>query len=222
MKRKTGIILLVILLFLAVLCSVAIWQWNNITALRYAISYTPEKRQEMLAETDRVIQHISEQYANVDFSKLPQEGVEMLSKGKLSEEVAIAVLSGQITWEEAKEQPMSLSQTVGESESRVDAIIAKIYVLRSGYTGKIDGLVGQALSDYRSKKGTKRELMTQYISRGYALEGECDAQMEALLSELSTELKRTGEDMSLVGQIRSAYQTEKSLKKAEIIGKYQK
>ena len=95
-------------------------------------------------------------------------------------------------------------------------------MLRASYTGKIDGLVGQALSDYRAKKGTKSALISRYVSMGYALEGECDAQMEALLSELQTELKRTGEDSSLIGKIRSAYQTEKSLKKASIIEKSQK
>ncbi|MBO5408678.1 MAG: hypothetical protein J6A61_04685 [Clostridia bacterium] len=225
MKRKTVICILVFLLVLAVFSGVAIWQWNNITAIRYAVTYTPEKRQEMIEETKRVMKQISEEYSDVDFSKLPDEGVAMLSKGELSEEVAVAVLSGEITWEEAKKQPMTLpqsSQITSEQKSRVDEIIAKIYVLRSGYTGKIDSLVGQALSDYRAKKGTKRELMNKYISMGYALQGECDSQMESLLSELSAELKRTGGDMTLISQIRSAYQTEKSLKKAEIIGKYQK
>ena len=64
--------------------------------------------------------------------------------------------------------------------------------------------------------------MTKYICLGYALDGECNGKMESILSELQKELKRTGGDASLVSQIRSAYQTEKSLKKAAIIEKYQK
>ncbi len=240
MKRKTAVLLLIFFVFSAVVVGVAYWQWNNITAIRYAITYTPEKRQEIQKKTEQVMEQIAKQYPAVDFSKLPDEGVTMLIQGELAEEVAVAVLTGQIPWEEAKLQPMELPETIqpiekvtatevteqtqefSDSVSGVDSILARIYVLRSGYTGKIEGLVNQALSDYRSKKGTKRELMAQYLKRGNALEGECDRQMEALLTELSAELNRTGGDITLVGQIRSVYQQEKSIKKAELIGRYQK
>ena len=225
MKRKTLVFILIFLFLVALFLGVACWQWNNITAFRYAVTYTPEEQQELAKEAEQVLQRISDEYADVDFSKLPEEGIEMLAKGELSEEVAVAVMTGKLTWEEAKEQPLTVPATDEASNveaSKVESILARIYALRSSYTGRIDALVGQAISDYTAKKGTKSQLMAKYIGLGHGLEGECDAQMEALLSELSKELKRTGGDLSLISEIRSAYQTEKSLKKAEIIGKYQK
>lgn len=223
MKKKTKIFLIILLVLICGIAALVWWQWNNITAIRLALQYTAEEQAAMEQETDQLIKDISEQFSGVDFSLLPQEGQEMLSRGEISEEDAVAVLTGQTTWETVKNNSgEATTPTTGEQPSRVDDIIAKIYVLRSSYTGRIDSLVGQALADYRAKKGTKSELMSQYISLGYQLEAECDAKMEALLSELQSELKRTGGDTSLVSRIRSAYQTEKSLKKAAIIEKYQK
>lgn len=223
MKQKTVVWLVILVMVLVLIAGFVWWQWNNITAIHYALQYTIEEQAAMEQETNKIIENISEQFSGVDFSRLPEEAREMLSKGELSEEDAIAILTGKITWEELKNNPGTISSDASKFQfSRVDEMIAQIYVLRSGYTGKIDGLVGQALADYRAKKGTKSELISKYIGLGNALEDECDSKMEALLWELQRELKRTGGDTALVSQIRSAYQTEKSLKKAAIIEKYQK
>lgn len=223
MKRKTAVWLMILAVLLVLIGLLIWWQWNNITALRYAIGYTTEQKQELIKQTDEVIKDVAKSFSDVDWELLSEEAKEQLAKGELAEETAVAILTGQLSWEEyqqSKETPDHMP--VYSKPSRVDDIIAKIYVLRASYTGKIDALVGQALADYRAKKGTKSELISRYVSMGYGLEGECDGQMEALLSELQRELKRTGGDEGLISKIRSAYRTEKSLKKASIIEKYQK
>lgn len=224
MKRKTAVWLIVLTIFLIGTGLLLWWQWNNISAIRYAIRYTPEQKQQLAKETDEVIKEIADSFSQVDLDLLPEEAKELLSKGELPEEIAVAILTGQLTWEEYQNRETGgpFHQTDFYQPSGVDDIIAKIYVLRAGYTGKIDALVGQALSDYRAKKATKSELVSRYVSLGSALENECDGEMEALLSQLQKELKRMGEDAGLVSKIRSAYQTEKSLKKASIIEKYQR
>lgn len=220
MKRTTTIWLVILIVFLCGIGALIYWQWNTITAVWYAFQYTPEQTQQLEQQNQQVMQEIADQFPGVDVSLLPDEAREMLSKGELSEETAAAIITGKITWEEVKVNPSAAA--VLEEPSHVDDIVARIYVLRSGYTGRVDSLIAQALADYRANKGTESELMTQYVGKGYALEAECDAQIEALLSELSAELKRTGGDMGLVSQIRTAYQQEKSLKKAAIIAKYKK
>ena len=223
MKRKTAVWLMILAVLLVSIGLLIWWQWNNIAALRYAIGYTTEQKQELIKQTDEVIKDVAKSFSGVDWELLSEEAKEQLAKGELAEETAVAILTGQLSWEEyqqSKETPDHVP--VYSKPSRVDDIIAKIYVLRASYTGKIDALVGQALADYRAKKGTKSELISRYVSMGYALEGECDGQMEALLSELQRELKRTGGDEGFISKIRSAYRTEKSLKKASIIEKYQK
>ncbi len=223
MKRKTAVCLILLAVLFVLVGLLIWWQWNNITALRYAALYTTEQKQELYRQTDAVISDIAKNFSGVNFDLLPEEAKEQLAKGELAEETAVAILTGQLSWEEYQQTKETAGDaSVYSKPSRVEDIIAKIYVLRASYTGKIDGLVGQALADYRARKGTKSELISRYVSLGYALERECDGQMEALLSELQSELKRTGGDVGLISKIRSAYRTEKSLKKASIIEKYQK
>lgn len=223
MKRKTAVWLMILAVLLVLIGLLIWWQWNNIAALHYAIGYTTEQKQELIKQTDEVIKDVAKSFSGVDWELLSEEAKQQLAKGELAEETAVAILTGQLSWEEYQQSKETPDHVPGYSKpSRVDDIIAKIYVLRASYTGKIDALVGQALADYRAKKGTKSELISRYVSMGYALEGECDGQMEALLSELQRELKRTGGDEGLISKIRSAYRTEKSLKKASIIEKYQK
>lgn len=226
-KRLARIVWLALALVVA-LAAVAYWQRNNLMAIRYAMQYDVTEQEKLGKEADAVIQNISDEVSGVDFAALPEEALQMLEEGSLSEEEAVEILTGKTTWETLKQQKTTgtVSQTgissPQSSEEKIDSIIAKVYVLRSSYTGKLDALVGQAKADYRAKKGTKAELSAKYIGIGSALEGECDAKIENLLSELQTELQKTGGELSLVNKIRSAYQREKSLKKAALISKYKK
>lgn len=109
-----------------------------------------------------------------------------------------------------------------KQSSRLQELIAKIYVLRSTYIGRIDALVKQARHEYYQDKSRKSELEGKYLRIGSNMEKECDAQMEALISEIHAELIRTGGDLSLIDEIRSVYAQEKSAKKAALFAKYAK
>lgn len=223
-RKKWPWILLCVVLILAIVITVLVkWQWNNITALYYASKYTQEELTAMQEENEAKMQELCVQVSQIDPSLLPEEAQALLQTGELSEETAIAVLTGQITWEEAisgLEKPAEVP--TGQIVSRVDEIVAKMYVLQSGYVGKLDSLVGVAWSEYKQGGISKQDLINKYLSIGYGLEAECDAQMESLLSELHSELVRTGGDTNLISEIRHVYQSQKSIKKAEMIAKYQK
>ncbi len=223
-RRKWPWILLIVFVILAIGITLLVkWQWNNIMALHYATSYSAEELEKMQAEHDRLIEEVCNQISAVDLSRLPEEAQKLLQSGELSEAAAVAVLTGQVTWEEVREDLSAPVESVADSTvSRVDDIIAQIYVLRSSYVGKLDGLVGQAWVEYRGGKINKQDLINKYVGIGYGLEAECDGRMEALLSELTHELSRTGGDLSLVDTVRHTYYSEKSIKKAEMIAKYQK
>ena len=55
---------------------------------------------------------------------------------------------------------------------------------------------------------------------GEALEAECDARLEALLSDMTAQLKADGGDLSLVEDARALYIQEKKIRKAELYRKY--
>lgn len=112
------------------------------------------------------------------------------------------------------------------TSASVDAIIAKIYLLRAEYLNALSNLEGEARSAASSiapkdrTTSKKLELVERFTSKGASLEGQCDAKMEKLLTELKVALEKSGGDMSVISQIRSVYASEKQLKKSELFSKY--
>lgn len=121
--------------------------------------------------------------------------------------------------EKANEGGKTASQNDG---ARLQELLARVYLLRSSFTGQIDGLVEQAKAEViaSGNKDNAFALASKFIGMGNSLEAQCDSQMESLLGEISAELQRTGGDKGIVGEIRSAYENEKSIKKAALLDKY--
>lgn len=107
------------------------------------------------------------------------------------------------------------------SESRLNQLIAQVYLLKSSFSGRIDSLIEQAKAEYIANNcQNKAGIAGKYLRKGTDMEAECDARMESLLAEISSELQKTGGDSSIVSEIRSAYKNEKSIKKAELVAEY--
>ncbi len=100
------------------------------------------------------------------------------------------------------------------SGGNVSAILGKIYLLQSEFTGSVESLIAQAKGDAGTM--SRNELMKKYSSLAASMESSCDARMESLLGELSA----AGESQSVISEIRSSYESEKSLKKAELMSRF--
>ena len=114
-------------------------------------------------------------------------------------------------------------------QSRVDEIIAEIYLLRATYLIKIEEVISAAKKEYvalpkeqHNLQGKAKFISNVMIPRGNALEKECDAEMELLLGELKNVLVQMGSDTSIIQQIREIYQKQKDLKLAELTAQYYK
>lgn len=106
------------------------------------------------------------------------------------------------------------SGSSGGSGGNVSAILGKIYLLQSEFTGSVESLIAQAKGDAGTM--SRNELMKKYSSLAASMESSCDARMESLLGELSA----AGESQSVISEIRSSYESEKSLKKAELMSRF--
>ncbi len=116
-----------------------------------------------------------------------------------------------------------VEQAQPEKPSELENLIAQIYVLRADFSGQLDSLVGQAKAEYVANKGkNKAGIAGKYLRKATDLESSCDSQMEGILSQIDAEIKRTGGDSGIVSEIRSAYESEKSIKKANLLAKYNK
>ena len=115
-------------------------------------------------------------------------------------------------------------QTNSKSEDtlHLQELLARIYLLRSSFTGQLNSLVEQAKAEViaSGSKDNIFSIASKYIGMGNNLEAQCDAEMESLLNEIYAELKRTGGDTGMVEDIRTAYKNEKSITKAALIDKY--
>ncbi len=98
---------------------------------------------------------------------------------------------------------------------------AKFYSLKAYYLGQLGSIESQAKSDYsaltkeQKKSLSKASFASKYINYALSLESECDSQVESLLAEMKTELTEAGADISVIGVIRQAYNSEKAAKKAD-------
>lgn len=202
---------------------------DNISALYtfYAARKNGGDIQSLQEENDKKIQAILDSLTRTKIRDLTDEETEMLRGGELTEDEAIELITGNAkTVEEAKSIVRQRGSGNRLDTSQKDAIIAQIYVLRSTYAGQVDGLIAGAISEYESLSDSQRNASTKaaiadsLLARGKALEGQCDAQMEGLLSSLQAELQRLGEDTGIISQIRAAYTQEKRIKKAALIDSY--
>ena len=209
-KKKRGVIVLwsILLAIVIGLGVLAFLQWNNIRAVWVNFRYTPEEQQALLMQNEEDIQKILDELNLSDITPLSIQQEELLNNGMLTEEDALKIIMG--------------SKNSAEENAKIQQLMAKIYLLRSTFVGKLNALESQAKSEY-NKSGGNVDLMEfaqKFLRQGAALESQCDAQMEQILAEMKQELLQTGHGTELIAQIRAAYQSEKSVKKAALLGKY--
>ena len=107
-----------------------------------------------------------------------------------------------------------------EYERRVAEIIAEVYVLRDHYIATLESVYSQAEGEFALLAGKEdnddeiMSLVSAYLSKGTALEQQCDGRISTLMDELKGILKANGQGYDLVNEITYAYAHEKSVKKA--------
>ena len=120
--------------------------------------------------------------------------------------------------------PPSADQAAGQA--RVDAIIGEIYALRSSYSGQLAAIEASGVSQYQSlpddqkSEAVKQSIASSCISQANALEGQCDAQMNRLCSELGLVLLEMDGDLTLVNEVRHTYVAEKAARKNAFLATY--
>lgn len=98
----------------------------------------------------------------------------------------------------------------------------KFVALQNDYEGKLNSLISQGYSEYKSGNISKRKLATNYMSKGRALEKESDEKVNALVKEMEEELKSNGLDPSIAKDVKSYYISYKENRRGEIMAKANK
>lgn len=104
----------------------------------------------------------------------------------------------------------------------VDNYLAKLRSLAEGYEARLNGLVGDAWSQYVTARRQGRQtsfavLAARYIGAGTTLEKECDAQFYSTLNDFKAELRRNGFSTDIAAQAQQEYEWAKANRKKEIL-----
>ena len=235
MKKRTKIILIVLGIIIALVASFAIWQRNNIKAVIYFLRYSKEDLIEMAEDNQKELDNALKK-------------IDMQAPRELTEEETKALESGEITLEEAIGLTLTPdSQTIpanvetnpskkpgtplnpGTTEpTKMEKLIAELYVLKSSYMSKLDGLEAAGKKEYSQTPPNQRnatwkgQMISKYSGIISGWEAECDAKVEAVIGRIRDEIKKTGGDMSVINTIRSTYNNEKQIKKAAYMNTYLK
>ncbi len=238
--NKTLKVVLIVLSVLLILCAVlGIWQRENIFALIDGVKYSQEELSNLVSDNEKIITEALDDYSDVEVREVEDHELAAFEEGKISQDDLVQIVLGQTSLEKAIEKKDTTTpekepekpkpqnpEPSSNGDSEVAALIARIYVLKSTYVGKLDSLIAEAKSEYialpdeKRNTSAKQKILSAKIGKAASLESECNAAVEGILSELSTVLKKYNRDMSLVESIRKAYANEKQLKKSYYISKY--
>lgn len=249
MRRKRKIVLGVLCILAVLLGLFVFWQWDNIMVLASMGKHSPDELVELLreneAQREAALADISvrrlteEEKLAVKNGELSQEEAVALITGQIPASggpgAAIGVpppSPGTVPTASIPPKPTSVADKPPISEAERDEngelaeLIGRIYVLEAAYTGELEQLLDSAIAEYLSLPPeqhttvSKLEIGTRYIGVADAMEKRCDEQMAALLNQIEGVLVASGGDVTLVGEIKTAYQNEKSLTKNYYLSLY--
>lgn len=111
------------------------------------------------------------------------------------------------------------TKTPNDNSKEISEYIARMYVLKSGYTSSLDSLYNKAIAEYKAlpesqKESGKTDIINTLYPQAAELEKQCDAQVKDVLASLTVLLKEDGQSLELVDTMRVAYYQEKSVRKA--------
>ena len=248
-----GGVLLILLLVVAVIG----WQFRSyVFAAWDATQYSTEEIEDKMRENETRIAKALEEIPEIQVRDLTDEEKQQLESGELTEEQAIELLTGGAsaanaaqpdaseqdaaqtsdsgsstanTGTSASQKPASAKPSASKPDysAQISAEVARAYVLRNRFTGKLDSLLEQAKTDYSTipdKARTtdrKTEFIEKYMGIANDMEASCDASMSELVGNVRRMLKASGQSTSLADEIASTYDSEKQLKKSYYMSLYQ-
>ncbi len=226
MKKWVKVLICVLAILLVTVSALAIWQRNNISAVFKMLTIDKEQiAQEMNENKEQLEKELQEKYPSV-IDDITAEQEEKILRGELTVEEVVAEINKKYEERRAEQQSSanSASSSSGNNAAAVDKLIGdkviEIYSLKAYYLGQLGQLEAAVKSDYTALPESKRnivgkkELVSKYMGRATSLMSQCDSRVESVLSELKSGLDSYGADTSIIKRIRSAYENEKTLKKA--------
>lgn len=237
MKKSVKITLCILVFFLLILSYITYKNWNTITAFVDSVRYTQEDVEENLAKNQNAMQEIIDKTDNITVRDLTAEESAALKSGELTEEDIVKILTQKEDETPKKDTSTDNPKTPNKPKTEEDdtaekdtgqvvsELIAKLYVQKDKYLGRLGSVEAEARQEYLSlepeeRKEQKASMISKYLSRVSSWEKECDGIVYGIIDEIKAELEKEGKDLAIVAELKETYLSEKRAKKAYFISKY--
>lgn len=240
MTKKTKITVTVLIVTFLAFSWFIYAQWNNVNAVIHSIFTSQEETKREIEENQNKLAALLEEEKHITIRNLTEEELTALNEGSVTEEEIIESIT-QKPPKPNEEKPNSSNPNQNptstptptqksESEKKIEQLIAKLYVQKSKYLGKLDAIEARVISEYegnpdnykdaQSKSNIKQVFLQKHLPTVAAWEKECDATVYGIIEEIREELIKTGKDTSIADAMKKSYREEKKLKKAYFINRY--
>ena len=246
MKKRIVIPLVILLIVFLALGWVAYKNWNSIEAFVFALQNTQEDVENEMRRSKEALDKYINENENLNVRELTEEETKALAQGEISEEEALEIITGKKEEpsennkkeEDTPKQPSkNQTETVKKSDSTTSELteaeidemieqeIAKLYVLKSQYLGKLDAIEEAAWAERKKipkeeRKAHKQQVIRENMTRISAWETECDGIVYGIIEDIRQILKKYGRDQAILDEIKQAYLNEKRMKKSYYINRY--
>ncbi len=235
MKKAIKIVLAVFLAICIALGWLVYANWNSIEAFIHSLNTTNEDTVKELEKNKEELESFLENEQEITVRDLTEEEAKALNEGNLSEDELIGILTGGTPEPEKTptptknpdKNPAPTPTPTPSSDKRISELIAKLYVQKSTYLGKIDDIEAQVRAEFIAdpdKWGTlqdaKKVFLAKYLPTVASWEKTCDETVYGILDEIRNELKKQGKDSTIVETMEKSYLEEKKLKKTYFINRY--
>lgn len=222
-----------LLLVLAIITSVGIWQRKNIKAVYTAFISTPETiASDMEKQIQEHMEVLKSYDVNVSVPTIAQ--TDMLLDGKLTAEevksslglTKIDVNNFQDINSEKTENSTSYNPNKDTINSIVNNCVSELYAYRVDLMAQLGQLKQEALNEWNSlpkesrTEGKMRDIGMAGLNKCYALESVADAKVKSILNKYKVSLSNIGADTSIIDTLWDQYSSEKESQKAYYINKY--
>lgn len=202
-----------------------------------------EKNDSELSEPDTAPNESQTQTPNNSSASFSQDTLDAYKNGEISDSQLSEIGKNNMTLDQAKQEnavqtpspdtgntPTQTPPATQTGDMTVDeqiaSLVTKMYVLKAEYEGAVAGIVEQMKADYsklppeQRTTSAKSSIASGYMSTINAMEAQCDAQVNTIVTDLRKILTDNGRDTTLADTILSTYATEKENTKAYYLSTY--
>lgn len=250
MKRRKRIWIYVLLILLAAVAAVVIWQRQNIRAVYTVVTADKETIAQDLAEKDSKKQELLDRY-DVPVTLPTMEQREQMIKGKLSAgelKQQMGLLPADESGEAGSEKPGKPGQTgkppaaapqttpaavpeapddpAAKAAALVEDCIRSLCDLQVDMLEELGSYRQDALNEWNAlskeerTENRKMQIALNGLDRCEALEKQSDAKVQALLDACRGELSALGASTDVIDELWDSYSAEKQATKTYFLSQY--